>query len=130
MKGLCRESSIVYKATLTSGSIAKNYNGCCETEFKTRFCNHDQSSKYQQKRNAVELFKALWHAKDAGQNLGIEWSIAVRTTAYYPGARWCSLCLAEKLVILRADPTTTLNKRSELNRKRRHKDKFKLKTFL
>ena len=67
MKGLCRESSIVYKTTLTSDGIAKNYNGCCETEFKTRFCNHDQSSKYQQKRNDTELSKALWHAKDAAK---------------------------------------------------------------
>ena len=37
-----------------------------------------------------------------------------------------NLCLAEKLFILRADPTTTLNKRSELNGKCRHENKFKV----
>ena len=37
MKGLCRESSIIYIASLTSEGIAKNYYGCSETEFKTSY---------------------------------------------------------------------------------------------
>ena len=45
MKGLCHESSIIYKATLTSDGIAKNYYGCSETEFKTCYYNHNQSFK-------------------------------------------------------------------------------------
>ena len=49
MKKLCCESSIIYKATLTSDGIAKNYYGCSETEFKTHFYNHNQSFKCQQK---------------------------------------------------------------------------------
>ena len=129
MKGQCRESSIIYKATLATDGVAKNYYGCSETEFKTRFYNHNQSFKYRQKFNATELSKAFWQAKDAGKNPFIEWSIAARTTPYYPGARWCNLCLAEKLFILRADPTTMMNKRSELNGKCRHKNKSKLKNF-
>ena len=39
---------------------------------------------------------------------------------------FCQLCLAEKLAILWADPDTTLNKRSELVAKCRHRNKFKL----
>ena len=129
MKGLYRESSIIYKATLTTDGIAKNYYGCSETEFKTRFSNDNQSFKYRKKSNSTELSKAFWQAKDTGKNPSIKWSIAARTTPYYPGARWCKLCLAEKLFILRADPTTMLNKRSELNGKCRYKNKFKLKNF-
>ena len=129
MKGQCRESSIIYKATLTTVGIAKNYYGCSETKFKARFYNYNQSFKFRQKSNATELSKAFWQAKDTGKNPSIGWSIAARTTPYHPGARWCNLCLAEKLFILRADPTTMLNKRSELNGKCRHKNKFKLKTF-
>ena len=106
MKGLCRKSSIIYKATLTSHGIAKNYYGCIENEFKTRFYKHNQGFKYQQKCNATELSKALWQANDAGKNPVIEWSIATHTTPYYPGARWCNLCLTEKFFILLADPTT------------------------
>ena len=103
MKGQCRESSIIYKATPTTDGIAKNYYGCSKTEFKARFYNHNQSFKFRQKSNATELSKAFWQAKDTGKNPSIEWSIAARTTPYHPGARRCNLCLAEKLFILRAD---------------------------
>ena len=48
----CRESSVVYKAWLISGNAANNYYGCCETEFKARFYNHNQSFKYRRKSNA------------------------------------------------------------------------------
>ena len=43
MKGQCHERSIIYKATLTTDGIANNYYDCSETEFKTRFYNHNQS---------------------------------------------------------------------------------------
>ena len=59
LKGQHRESSIIYKATLTTDGIAKNYYGCSETEFKTRFYNHTQSFRYRQKSNATELSKAF-----------------------------------------------------------------------
>ena len=71
MKGQCRESFIIYKATLTTDGIAKNYYGCIETEFKTRFYNHNQRFKYRQKSNVTELSKAFWQAKDAGKNLSL-----------------------------------------------------------
>ena len=40
------------------------------------------------------------------------------------------LLFAEKLAILQSKPATILNKRSELNSKCRHKNKFKLKSFI
>ena len=129
MKGLCGKSIYIYKATVTSDSIAKNYYGCSETEFKTHFYNYNQSFKYRQKCNATELSKAFWKAKDAGKDPVIEWSITACMTPYYLGARWCKLCLAEKLFILQVDPTTMLNKRSELNGKCCHKNRFKLKNL-
>ena len=42
-EGKCRESSIIYKATLKSNGIAIHYYGCSKTEFKTRFNNYKQS---------------------------------------------------------------------------------------
>ena len=68
MKGLCLENFMIYKATLRSDSIAKNYFGYSETEFKICFHNHTQSFKYRKKCNVTELSKTLWHAKDAGKN--------------------------------------------------------------
>ena len=72
MKGQCRESSIIYKATQTTDGIAKNYYDCSENEFKTRFYNHNQSFRYWQKSNATELSKTFWQAKDTGKNPFIE----------------------------------------------------------
>ena len=130
LEGKCRESSIIYKATLKSNGIARHYYGCSETEFKTRINNHKQSLVHRHKRNATELSKAVWNTKDAGTNPSIEWSIAAKTNPYQPGAKSCNLCLAEKLAILQSNPDTTLNKRSELNSKCRQKSKFKLKSFI
>ena len=130
LEGKCHESSIIYKATLKSNGTARHYYGCSETEFKTRFNNHKQSLVHRHKRNATELSKAVWNAKDAGTNPSIEWSIAAKTNPYQSGAKSCNLCLAEKLAILQSNPATTLNKRSELNSKCRQKNKFKLKSFI
>ena len=115
--------------SLKSGDVAKHYYGCCETEFKTRFYNHNQSFKFRLKCNATELSKAFWQFKDTGQNPCIEWSIATRTTPYHPEAKKCNLCLSEKLAILRAGPNTSLNKKSEPNGKCQHTNKSKLRNL-
>ena len=73
-------------------------------EFKTRFNNHKQSFVHRHKRNATELSKAVWNAKDAGTNHSIKWSIAAKTNPYQPGAKLCNLCLAENLAILQSQP--------------------------
>ena len=57
LKGKCRESYTIYKTTIKSGDVAKHYCSCCETEFKTRFDNHNQSMKFRRKCNAIELSK-------------------------------------------------------------------------
>ena len=129
LDGKCRESSIIYKATITSGNIAKNYYGCSETEFKARYYNHRQSFNHRHKSHATELSKAIWHYRDLGIEPHIDWSIMAKSFPYQPGAKSCNLCLTEKLVILQADPRSLLNKRSELSGKCRHTNKFKLKNF-
>ena len=128
LEGKCRKSSIIYKATLKSNGKTRHYYGWSETGFKTHFNNHKQSLVHQKKRNATELSKAVWNAKDTGTNPNIEWSIAAKTSPYQPGAKLCNLCLAEKLTI--PNPATMLNKRSELNNKGCQKNKLKLKSFI
>ena len=112
LEGKCRKSSIVYKACLVSGNAANNYYGCCETEFKAHFFNHNQSFKYRRKSNATELSKAFWQAKDAGKSPHIKCSIVAHTAPYQLGARSCNLCLKEKLTILQANASSTLNKKN------------------
>ena len=128
LEGKCRKGSIVYKACLISGNVANNYYGYCETEFKARFYNHNQSFKYRRKSNAPNSPKLFgWPRR--GKKPRIKWSIVVHTAPYRPGARFCYLCLTEKLAILQADANSTLNKRTELNGKCRHANKFKLRNF-
>ena len=80
-----------------------HYLGSCETEFRARFCNHNQSFKYQRKSNATELSKEFWLEKTNGKITSIPqitWEIVMQTTPYQPGARACMLCLTEKCAIL------------------------------
>ena len=107
----------------------KNCIGLSSMEFKSRFYNHKQSFEHREKRHATELSKAVWRAKDAEISPSIEWCIASKARPYRSGAKACNLCLEEKLAILKSDPMSTLNKRSELIGKCRHRTKFKLKSL-
>ena len=114
LNGECCKKAVTYKASITSGDTFKQYIGCTETEFKTRYYNHTHSFRYRKKRNATELLKAFWNAKDSCNEPAIKWSIAGQATAYQPRSQSCNLCLTEKLAILLADKHTAINKRSEL----------------
>ena len=126
MEGNCRQSSIVYKASINMNGKTMHYYGLCSTDFKARFYNHKQSFNDPRKRNNTELSKVVWQLKDNGTAPCIQWSVADRAPPYQCGSRHCNLCLAEKLAILQADQKSLLNKRSELVAKCRHSNKFKL----
>ena len=60
LNGKCRAKSIIYKASISApNSLTQHYFGCCETEFKICFYNHQQSFNYQDKANATELSKTV-----------------------------------------------------------------------
>ena len=56
----CR-NSIVYKASLKTGQMDKLYYGSCETSFKLRYNNHNQSFKANGKINSTKLSKGTFH---------------------------------------------------------------------
>ena len=98
------------------------------TDFKARFSNHKHSFTHRNKRNATELSKEVWRAKDNGVEPAIKWSIVSTAPSYKCGGSRCNLCLAEKLAILSGDRKIMLNKRSEIvntcrHRKRKKKEK-------
>ena len=103
-----------------------SYYACCETYFEDRYYNHKQSFKTSSKRHQTELSKLVWRIKDDGHIPVIKWSIVCKAKACSSGAMHCQLCLAKKLAILRANPDTTSNKKSELVAKCRHRNKYKL----
>ena len=81
------------------------------------------------KKNCNRVVKCCFASQRRERRSCIEWSIADRAPPYHCKSKRCNLCLAEKLTILRADQTLTLNSRLELVSKCRHRYKFKLKNF-
>ena len=127
LEGKCRIKCVIYKASVcTPNGKTMSYYGCCETDFKARYYNHKQSLKTSSKRHQTELSRLVWQFKDKGRIPVVKWSIVCNAKPYSSGAMHCQLRLAEKLIILWADPDTTLNKRSELVAKCRHRNKYKL----
>ena len=82
--------------------------------------------KYENKRNATRLSQHVWNLKEKNDPYTIKWEILTKTKSYQPGSRICDLCISEKWKILTADPKKTLNKRSEISNKCRHRTKYKL----
>ena len=68
----------------------------------------------------------MWALKYAGKECNITWKIIAKTSVYTPGARFCDVCLTEKIYIMLADKKESLNARLEVLNKCRHMAKFKL----
>ena len=127
--GDCRTQNVVYKATVTPDDTMapKEYIGISATEFKLRYANHKQSFNNISKRDATSLSQYVWELKERNITYNIKWKIMAKCQPYVCGAKQCNLCIAEKYAILMSDPKITLNKRTELIGKCRHRAKFKLK---
>ena len=82
-KGKCRKSLIICKTTIKSSDVTKQYDGCCETEFKTCFCNHNKSFKFRQKCTTTELRKLSARSKTQNKTpvlIGASWPELPLTT--------------------------------------------------
>ena len=132
LNGHCLTNKIVYKATVeTDGTRApKIYIGSTETSFKQRYANHLMSFRHEKYRNQTELSKYIWDLKREGKIFRVSWDILRKAPAYSNLSKRCDLCLTEKLMIISADKSTLLNKRSEIVSKCRHQNKFYLSNFV
>ena len=77
----------------------------------------------------TELSKHVWELKNKERDFSIKWSILKRVSPRTAGRSECNLCLEEKLCILESDSALTLNKRSELFSKCRHRYMFSARNF-
>ena len=132
LNGHCLTSKIVYKATVEADgtSAPKTYVGSTETSFKQRYANHLMSFRHEKYGNRTELSKYIWKLKREGKIFRVRWDILRKAPAYSNLSRRCDLCLTEKLMIISADKSTLLNKRSEIISKCRHQNKFYLSNFV
>ena len=123
----CLEKTLVYQATVsTEDGATKHYTGLTDMTFKDRYNGHTGSFRNPELRTSSTLSQYIWQLKDENKTYTISWKIIKKCHTYRCGTRNCDLCTAEKVYILMSDPKTSLNKRSELISKCRHRRKFKL----
>ena len=128
--GNCLQPACVYQADVVPETQDdKLYIGSTEPVVKGRWSDHNTSFRYERYRTKSKLSDYIWKLKDDEERYEIKWSILSKSTPYQAGSKRCSLCLCEKLFILKEDNEKMLNKRDELMNKCRHRNKFLLKNF-
>ena len=105
------------------------YFGLTERPFKERYYEHTNSINNANGEHRTELSKYVWKLKKENKQFEIKWSIKSRAYPYTSGMKSCDLCLQEKTIIAMSDPKKTLNSRTEILSKCRHRRKFTLRNF-
>ena len=114
----------------------KVYYGICETIFKLRYANHQNSFNDRNCNSNTELCDEFWKIKDNKHSASITWKILGRRQAYNKSSKRClkcSLCLkweTENNIKMKQCTETMhrnnkmLNKQKEILNKCRHKNKY------
>ena len=68
--------------------------------FKYRLYKHNNSFKYESKRNSTELSNFIWGRKREKINVDLDWNILDKAKPYSPASKKCMLCLTEKYHII------------------------------
>ena len=86
------------------------------------------SFKHPKYKNATRLSTAIWKLKESDPPIpfNLKFSILKLARAYTRESKRCALCGVEKTEIAFSDPASTLNLRSELLNKCRHRRKHLL----
>ena len=129
VKGSCQEKSLVYQANVISAIETKVYYGSTKNDFKTRFNQHISSFNRRPEKSSTTLAKYVNELIQRKIEFNIKWSIKAKAHSFSSGSSKCDLCITEKLVILKADPSNLLNKRDELLAKCPHKGCFYLNSI-
>ena len=126
--GSCQHKTLVYSCKVSTPDVKQNqphYIGLTEHTFKDRLYKHNNSFRYESKRNLAELSNFMWGKKKEKINVDFSWSILDKAKPYSPASKKCMLCLTEKYHII-FSTKNLLNKRNELVTKCREENKFYL----
>ena len=124
LPGECNQTNVVYQVEIHGDNKIMRYIGSTEN-FKDRYWVHKTTIDNPPK-NHTTLSTYVWKLKNKNIEPEYVWSILAKGHAFSSGGKSCDLCLTEKLMILTANPQTTLNKRSELLETCRHRRKHLL----
>ena len=70
---------------------------------------------------------SVWKLKRRRIQYNLKWRIIKQASVYSKESGGCNLCLEEKTAIMFADEKTSLNKRTEIMQKCRHREEHLLK---
>ena len=136
MEGNCKVSNIIYKAVVTTESEQNGdghiYVGMASKDFKRRFYNHSKSFNDERKETSTELAKYIWALKRKGIRYKVKFEKVSHELPYRPELQKCSMCLKEKVEIIRNMKTNgakCINKRWEIFRPCLHKNRYLLGTL-
>ena len=85
--------------------------------------NHCKSFNHRRYEKDSKLSEFVWKLRDKNIPHSVKWEIVIRAAPYKCGTKRCNLCLTEKVMIARSNHKGLLNKRTELMKKCRHKNK-------
>ena len=116
---------ISHLVTRTQVKIKKKYFGLTQNSFKSRYSGHKTSFKCLKYKTQTRLSRAIWRLKESNPPIPfkLKFSILKLARAYTRESKNCHLCAVEKTFIAFSDPSSTLNLRSELVNKCRHRRK-------
>ena len=119
-------SNIIYKAEISrADSMEKKfYIGMTAHPFKHHYNNHTKSFCDHKYLNKTVLSTYVWGSKDKGKDFTVNWSILKCAKGYESGANLCSLCLEEKLFIMKANKKNLLNEQTKIFSTCQHRNKF------
>ena len=120
---------------------SKVYTGLTSNKLKERFNHHhwtftnERNNPFKppaDRNNSLQntsLSTHIWRLKERKIEYKLKWNIIKQAPVYSKEAGGCSLCLEEKTQIMFADKRTSLNKRTEIMQKCRHREKHLLKNY-
>ena len=125
LQGECLTESLVYRADVTIGQTTKHYVGQTMNSFKQRFTGHKSDVRCGRARTGICKFLIELDKKNIIPD-SVTWSKVVGSHPRRRGSKICHLCIDEKVNIARTQDDNSLNSRSEMMTRCRHRDALML----
>ena len=95
--------SVVYKAEVTStdDNTTQTYIGVTANDFKATYRSLLKSLRIEKYKHETELSKHVWNLKKENRQCSIRWAIVKQIPGGRNGKRNCTLCLEEKLMLMK-----------------------------
>lgn len=112
LQGECLKACVIYQGTTTNTTTGNKdtYIGLTENTFKTRYTQHKSSFKLNHKRSSTALSEHIWSLSEKHMTYTLDWEILAHCRPYKPGQKFCALCVEEKFLINKLNPSLNVNR--------------------